>query len=173
MGNWQVTIEVLRKKNVYLFFSSLDITDDDINILRPVFEETKKNKQYTILWIPIVKDWTEELKAKFEILCSKMPWYVVQTFSPILGVKFIMDEWNYKGKPIVVHLNPQGKVEVPNVLDLIRAWGIKAFPFTKAVEDVICHEKNWIDNIVRGIDAIIPTWVRKSVNDLINASNIV
>lgn len=148
-----------------MFFSSLDISDEDINILRPVFDETKKNKQYTILWIPIVEVWTEDLKAKFNILCSKMPWLVVQSFSPIFGLKYVVEEWNYKGKPIVVHLNPQGKVEIPNVIHHLKVWGIKAFPFTKAIEDVITREMSWVDNIIRDIDPIIPTWVYIYVNE--------
>ena len=148
---------------MFLLITSLDITDAEISILRPIYEETKKNNQYTIVWIPIVDQWTDELKAKFETLCSKMPWYIVQYFSPISGIRFIKEEWQFKGKPIVVGLSPQGKVENPNALYLIKVWGVKAFPFDKTIEDIISKEKNWIGPVVNNIDPIIQTWVRISI----------
>ena len=75
-----------------LFISSLDISDEDISILKPIHEFTKKDNQYKIVWIPIVEQWTDDLRKKFEILKNKMPWYTVQYSGPIAGIKFIKEE---------------------------------------------------------------------------------
>ena len=143
-----------------LFISSLDISDDDINVLKPIYEATKKDNQYSIVWIPIVEQWTDDLKKKFDILRVKMPWYVVQYFSPIVGIRFIKEEWHFKGKPTVVVMNPQGQVENPNALHVIRLWGIKAFPFNKTKIDILSRETNWIAPVVSNIDPTITNWVR-------------
>uniref|UniRef100_A0A2N9EIX1 Sieve element occlusion N-terminal domain-containing protein n=1 Tax=Fagus sylvatica TaxID=28930 RepID=A0A2N9EIX1_FAGSY len=107
--NKLVNIDVLKKKNVLFFISGLDITIDEISIIKPIYEGIKKEDQYKIVWIPIVEQWTDELRKKFDFLRSKMPWYIVQYFSPIVGIKFIKEEWNFKNKPIVVVMNRQGK----------------------------------------------------------------
>lgn len=143
-----------------LFISSLEITDEDINILKPIYEATKKDNQYSIVWIPIVEHWTDELRKKFEIIRVKMPWYVVQYFSPIAGIRFIKEEWHFKGKPIVVVANPQGKVENPNALHAIRLYGMKAFPFNKTKIEVVSKDSDWVGSVVTKIDPAIATWVR-------------
>lgn len=155
----QVDIDVLRKTNVFLFITGLDITDDDISTLKPIYEGTKKDKEYKIVWIPIVEKWTTELQTKFVTLRSKMPWFTVQTSLTTIGIKFIKKEWNFKGKPTVVSLNPQGRVENPNALHLIRLWGMKAFPYNKTAEETISKERSWISPVVDNIDPVIQTWV--------------
>ncbi|KAF4365764.1 hypothetical protein F8388_003433 [Cannabis sativa] len=140
--NRQVNIDVLRRKNVYMFITGLDITDEDISSLKPVYDLTKKERvSYTIVWIPIVEQWTDELKKKYESLRMKMPWYSLHLFSPIAGLRFVKEQWEYKGKPMLVVTTPQGKVENLNALHLIRVWGIKAFPFDKKAEEVKDKEK--------------------------------
>ncbi|XP_004288434.1 PREDICTED: uncharacterized protein LOC101297774 [Fragaria vesca subsp. vesca] len=157
-----VSIEILRRKNVLFFISSLDITDDDISILKPVHEFTKKDNQYKIVWIPIVEQWTDELRKKFEILKNKMPWYTVQYSGPIAGIKFIKEEWNFKGKPLLVVMNPQGKVEHTNALHMIRVWGVKAFPFTETIEKELSSDSHGgIHSIVvDGIHPSVPSYIR-------------
>jgi len=88
----------------------------------------KKGDQYKIVWIPIVEQWTNNLRRKFEMLQSKMPWYIVQYFSTVAAIKFIKER--YHNKPIVWLMNPQGDVENEDALDLIRRHGMSAFPFT-------------------------------------------
>ncbi len=143
----QVNIDVLKKRNVLFFISGLDITIDEISIIKPIYEGIKKEDQYKIVWIPIVEQWTDELRKKFDFLRSKMPWYIVQYFSPIVGIKFIKEEWNFKNKPIVVVMNRQGKVEHPNALHMIRVWGMKAFPFTTTVEESLTNRVDGIGSI--------------------------
>ena len=142
-----------------LFISGLDISDDDVSVLMPVYESTRKDERYKIVWVPIVDQWTEEMKKKLEIVRSKMPWYVVKNYSPVAGIRFLKEQWEYKGKPTVVVMSPQGRVENPNALHLIRVWGMKAFPFDKSAQDNISKELNWIGPVVNNIHPTIQTWV--------------
>ncbi|XP_035547436.1 uncharacterized protein LOC108989452 [Juglans regia] len=64
--NKSVNIEVMKQKNVLFFISSLDITLEEISVLKPVYDEISKKDQYKIVWIPIVEQWTDDLKKKFE-----------------------------------------------------------------------------------------------------------
>ncbi|XP_030973475.1 protein SIEVE ELEMENT OCCLUSION B-like [Quercus lobata] len=155
-----VNIDVLKKKNVLLFISSLDITEEDISILRPIHDTIKKEDQYKIVWIPIVEQWTKELQKKFEILRFKMPWYVLQYYSPIAGIRFIKEKWHFKGKPTVVVLNHQGKVECENAMHMIRVWGIKAYPFTSTVEETLSASKEWIGSIGTGVHPSVDNWIK-------------
>ncbi|GMN74180.1 hypothetical protein TIFTF001_052329 [Ficus carica] len=159
--NKTVQIEVIRKRYVLLYITGLDISDDDISVLKPVYDATKKDDRYKIVWVPIVEQWTEEQRKKFEILRVKMPWYVVQYYSPIAGLKFVKEEWEYKGKPTLVVVNPQGKVENVNALHLIRVWGMKAFPFNKAAEEAISREREWIGPVVNNFHPSVQTWIKE------------
>ncbi|XP_062108826.1 protein SIEVE ELEMENT OCCLUSION B-like [Humulus lupulus] len=160
--NRTVNIDVLRRKNVFMFFAGLDITEEDISILKPVYDlVSKKEKSYTIVWIPIVEQWTDELKKKYEILRTKMPWYSLQLFSPLAGIRFIKEHWQYKGKPMLVVTTPQGKVENLNALHLIRVWGLKAFPFDRKAEEIISKERHWIGSVVNNVHPTIETWVKE------------
>lgn len=150
---------MLKKKNVLLFLSGLDVSIDEISILKPIYDGIRKDAQYKIIWIPIVEQWTDDLLKKFETFRSKMPWYTVQYFSPIVGIKFIKEEWNFKNKPIAVVMNPQGKVEHPNALNMIRVWGIKAFPFTTTVEETLSSKGDLMGTIWSDINPNLSGWV--------------
>ncbi|XP_048334289.2 protein SIEVE ELEMENT OCCLUSION B isoform X1 [Ziziphus jujuba] len=151
--NTTVSLEVLKKKKIFLFISTLEITEEDILYLKPVHEGTKRDENYKIVWIPMVDNWTPELQKKFEILRSKMPWYTIQSISVSVGIKFIKEEWNFKGKPSLVVMNHQGKIENTNALHLVKLWGIKAFPFDKAAEEKISSETSWIRPVILNIDS--------------------
>jgi hypothetical protein len=126
----QVSIDVLKKKNVLLFISSLNISSDDISTLIPIYIGIRKKKdKFKIVWIPIVEQWTDDLRMKFEMLQSDMPWYIVQYFSPVAGIKFIKEEWHFDNEPIVVVMNSQGDVKNKDALNSIRRFGMDAFPF--------------------------------------------
>lgn len=144
---------MLKKKDVFLFISTLDISEEELSILIPIYDHiTKIGIQYKILWVPIVEEWNDQLQEKFETLKTKMPWYVLNYFSPIKGIKFIKEEWQFKKKPLVVVLNPQGKILHPNAFHMIQIWGIKGFPFTISIEDSFTQSLIWIDSLVSGFD---------------------
>jgi hypothetical protein len=132
---------VLKEKNILLFISGLNIHRNDKSDLMSVYDGIKKKgDQYKIVWIPIVEQWTNNLRRKFEMLQSKMPWYIVQYFSVVVAIKFI-EEW-YDNKPIVWLMNPQGDVENEDALYLIRRYGMSAFPFTPFIRPVF-HTAYW------------------------------
>ncbi|KAE8007861.1 hypothetical protein FH972_004423 [Carpinus fangiana] len=139
--NKMVSIDVLEKKNLLLIISGLNIHKNLLNIHNNLLSELmliydgikEKGDQYKIVWIPIVEQWTDDLREKFEMLRSMMPWYIVQYSSPVAGIKFIKEEWHFNNEPIVVVMNPQGDVENEDALHLILQRGMRAFPFTRRV----------------------------------------
>ncbi|XP_028793452.1 protein SIEVE ELEMENT OCCLUSION B-like, partial [Neltuma alba] len=145
-----VSFEVLRKKNVFLFVSTLDITEEDVSIMRPVFEKIKTDDQYKIIWVPIVEEWNEALRKKFEFLKFKMPWLVLHHFECIKGFKFIKEEWQFKKQPMIVVMNPQGKIVHHNAFHLIQVWGLQAFPFTAKEEERLIYEASWVVSLFPG-----------------------
>ncbi|KAI9123089.1 hypothetical protein K1719_005978 [Acacia pycnantha] len=147
-----VSFEALRKKNVFLFVSTLDITDEDISILRPVYEKIKTDNRYKIFWVPIVEEWNEALTKKFENLKTKMPWFVLHHFGSIKGFKFIEKEWNFKMKTMFVPMSPQGKILNRNVnaFRLLQSWGLEAFPFTDKEEERLVEEASCVQLLFPG-----------------------
>jgi hypothetical protein len=126
---------MLKKKNVLLLISGLDISMNDISIMKSIYDGILRRKgnesdTYKIVWIPVVEQWTDDgLQKKFEMLRSIMPWYTVQYFSPLAGIKFIKEEWYFENEPIVVKMNLQGDVLNENAFPMIREKGMRAFPF--------------------------------------------
>ncbi|CAL2225014.1 unnamed protein product [Prunus armeniaca] len=98
-----VEVDILTKMNVLLLLSDLDISDKYISLLTSIYDFTKKNDDYKIVWIPIVEEWTLELQEKFETLRGKMSWYMVaKTSAPIAGIKYVKEDWEFDGKPMLV-----------------------------------------------------------------------
>ncbi|XP_062177897.1 protein SIEVE ELEMENT OCCLUSION B-like isoform X3 [Alnus glutinosa] len=133
--NEQVSIDVLKEKNLLLFISGLNIHKNDKSDSMSIYDEIKKKgDQYKIVWIPIVEQWTYYSRKQFEdsksmIQRKMMSWYIVQSFSAVAGLKLIEDH-RYVNKPIVLLMNPQGDVENKDAPDLIRRLGMSAFPCT-------------------------------------------
>ncbi|CAL8989822.1 unnamed protein product [Prunus brigantina] len=115
---------------LFLFFSSLNISDRDISDVNLVYEEVKKRERgegmYKIVWIPVVEKWNEKAQQDFERWRAKMPWYAAECRSPRLHLK---NKWHYKDKPILVVMNLLGQVKNPNALPSIRKDGMEKFPF--------------------------------------------
>ncbi|CAL8989852.1 unnamed protein product [Prunus brigantina] len=156
-----VRIDILRTKNVLLFISSLEISVDYIARLRTIYDFTKDNNEYEIVWIPIVEKWTEDLQHKFETLRAKMPWYTVgQAGALIAGIKYIKEDWNFNGKPMMVVLNTKSQLQHFNALRMIWIWGCQAFPFTqeKEVQLLLSLQDTWFSAITDGIDTQISEW---------------
>jgi hypothetical protein len=144
---------VLEKKNVLLLFSGLDISTFEISILKPINDGIRNDDKLKIVWIPIVEQWTDDLEKKFEKLRSQVVRYSVRYSAPAGGIRFIEKKWKFDNKPILVVMNPQGKVEHLNALHRIWAWVMTAHPFTKAAEERLVKElkANWIGDIMTEI----------------------
>ncbi|KAK7268778.1 hypothetical protein RIF29_21486 [Crotalaria pallida] len=148
-----VDISVLNKKNVYFFMSTLDITDKEISELTPVYDATKTDEQYKIVWIPIMEELNDQLLQKFEELKTKVPWYVVHMpLGNKAGIRYIKENWHFTMNPLVALLSPQGKVDNTCVIETIRVHGPTAFPFRKVDVERVEKELRWIESVVVGID---------------------
>jgi len=172
--NKQVGIEVLKKKDVFLFISTLDISEEDISILIPIYDHLKKTgSQYKIVWIPVVEEWTDKLREKFDSLKLNMPWYVLHHFAPIKGIKYIKEEWHFNQNPFVVVLSPQGKILHQNAFHMIQVWGVKGFPYTEDKEKLLILESMWVESLLVDIDPKIK-WVSiLLVTNLFKTFNII
>ncbi|KAE9619182.1 hypothetical protein Lal_00047965 [Lupinus albus] len=160
-GETQVSIEVLQKKDIFLFFSTLDITENDFDHLIPIYNTIKTKKQYKILWVPIVEEWNDQLRIQFEFLKSKMPWYVLYNSEPIRGIKFIKENLHFTNKPTIVVLSPQAKILHLNAFYMIEVWGMSGFPFTETIQESLTLESSWIHSLVKDINPHIPQWFKQ------------
>lgn len=158
----QVEINSLKGKSVFLFISGLHISSDDISILEPFIDKTQKEEQYRIIWIPFVKQWTEDLKKKFKTLGSSKMLYVAMDYSlPISTNRYINQKWNFKfNEPLIVAFNQQGKVECKNAIHMIRVCRVEAFPFTRAREETLLMEKGLIGVTATHVVSQIENWVK-------------
>ncbi|KAK3414904.1 hypothetical protein EUGRSUZ_H00206 [Eucalyptus grandis] len=151
-------IEYLRRKNVLLLISDLKLSSHDLSILVKIYNEPKFHENHEILWIPVVDQDSEDLPNVFENLQSQMPW--CSTHYPTLinkvAIRSIKEKWHFRNEPIVVVLDPQGKVESQNAMSMIRMWGFNAFPFTDGVVVTLWRRRDisWFELLVN--DSIAP-----------------
>ncbi|RVW78581.1 Protein SIEVE ELEMENT OCCLUSION B [Vitis vinifera] len=148
----------------------LDFPRDELSILEQIYNESRVHAtrmEYEIVWIPIVDrfaEWTDPLQSQFETLQTTMPWYSV--YSPSLiekpVIRFIREVWHFRNKPILVVLDPQGKVVSPNAIHMMWIWGSTAFPFTSLREEALWREETWkLELLVDGIDPTILSWIKE------------
>ncbi|XP_021822076.1 protein SIEVE ELEMENT OCCLUSION B-like [Prunus avium] len=159
-----VHIDVLRTTNVLLFISSLDISEDYISLLKTIYDFTKKSNEYKIVWVPVVEKWTTELQVKFETLRVKMPWYTVgQAGAHIAGIKYIKEDWNFHGKPMLVVLNSKSELQHSNALRMISIWGKEAFPFDQKKEEelLLSLRDTWFTAVIDGIHTSVTEWIKQ------------
>lgn len=161
----RVHLDTLRRKNVLLLISGLDISQEELYILEQSYTESKIHA-YEIVWIPVVDHsmpWTEAMQVQFENLQASMPWYSVHNPSMIQNavIKFFRDDWHFKGKPILVVLDPQGRVLSPNAIHMMWIWQTHAFPFTSTREELLWEQESWrLELLVNGIDPTVTDWIR-------------
>ncbi|GMH16761.1 hypothetical protein Nepgr_018602 [Nepenthes gracilis] len=164
----QVQLEVLRGKNVLLLISDLNISKEELSMLERIYNDTKLH-QYEVVWIPIVDRsirWTDAVQARFEGLLGPMRWYSVYQPSKLDAavIKFVRDDWNFMGKPILVVLDPQGKVVNLNAIHMMWIWGSTAIPFTSKKEEELWMGGSWkLELLVDAMyiyDQRISDWIR-------------
>ncbi|KAL9404168.1 hypothetical protein Peur_001140 [Populus x canadensis] len=168
----RVHLDVLRRKNVLLLISGLDMSTDELSILEQIYNESRHHgarldSQYEVVWVPIVDrsvQWSDPMKGKFESMQSSMPWFTVYHPSLIekAVMRFIKEVWHFRNKPILVVLDPQGKVVCPNALHMMWIWGSNAFPFTSLREESLWKDETWrLELLVDGIDPAILNWIKE------------
>ena len=158
----QVEIDVLKGKSVFLFISDLEISNDDISMLQKIFDKAGKEKeeQYKIVWIPFVEQLREGLDKEFETKRSTMSWYVARYYLPKASCRFIKKQWNFKVKPLLVVLNPQGKMECENAIQIFSIYGVKAFLFTSAKVKTRETDFSWLWSPIINANSEIENWVK-------------
>ncbi|KAJ0564040.1 putative sieve element occlusion [Helianthus annuus] len=166
----RVSLEVLRKRNVLLLISGLDLSRDELSILEQIYSESRIQGSridalYDVVWVPIVDpyvEYTDAMHTQFEDMKNGMPWYSVNHPSNIDRAvkKSIGDRWHFRNKPILVVLDPQGRELSPNALHMMWIWGSTAFPFTTAREEALWRDETWrLELLVSGMDPTILNWV--------------
>lgn len=122
--------QVLKGKNVLLFISEADISEDDFLTLKTIHASLEiKHQDYKIVWIPVVEKWTPKATQDFNKWKNKMPWYVACYDKQTVGIKYIKKKWQFSYKSMVAVLNSQGAIECLDAMQMIRAWETHAFPF--------------------------------------------
>ncbi|KAI9177381.1 hypothetical protein LWI28_014490 [Acer negundo] len=168
----RVNIDVLRRKNVLLLISDLNISHDELSILEQIYTESRQHatrlvNQYEVVWIPVVDrsiPWDETMQNRFEYIQSQMPWYTVHhpTLIEKAVIRFTKEVWHFRNKPILVVLDPQGKVVSPNAIHMMWIWGSNAFPFTSLKEEALWKEESWrLELLIDGIDPELLKWIRE------------
>ncbi|KAL6351613.1 hypothetical protein AAG906_040967 [Vitis piasezkii] len=166
----KVSLDILRRKNVLLFISELEVPHEELFILDQMYQEsrqdpTRPESQYEVVWMPMVDrstPWTEEKNRQFETLKSMMPWHSVDHPSSIdlAVIKYIKEMWGFNKKPLLVVLDPQGRVVNNNAIHMMWIWGSLAFPFTSLREEGLWKGETWrMELLADTIDPIIHNWI--------------
>ncbi|KAF7144107.1 hypothetical protein RHSIM_Rhsim05G0212000 [Rhododendron simsii] len=166
-SNRQVSLDVLRRKNVLLFISEPDLTyDKGLFILRVLYNASRQHpsrpeSQYEIVWLPAVDRSAPWIKAmQFERRKASMPWYSVYDpsllYPPV--IKYIKEVWHFNKTPLLVVLDPQGNVVNTNAIHMMWIWGNLAFPFTTAREDGLWREATSLIELLAYLP-LISTWI--------------
>ncbi|KAK3026052.1 hypothetical protein RJ639_042544 [Escallonia herrerae] len=144
----RVDIDVLRRKMVLLYISDLDISPDELMIFTILYQDIHPDPSI----VDRSTSWTDENQQKFEHIQNVMPWYSVWHPSLVdpAVIKYIKEVWHFSKKPIVVVLDPQGKVVNTNALHMMWIWGSMAFPFTSLREEALCKEETWSMEFLAG-----------------------
>ncbi|KAK8924006.1 hypothetical protein KSP39_PZI019263 [Platanthera zijinensis] len=170
MTKKRVSLDVLRRKIVMFFISDLEISNEELFVLVQIYNDThhgKIERHYEVVWLPITDryhPWTENREADFNRLAANMPWYTLHhpTLLQPAVVRYVRDAWHFDKKPILVVLDPQGRVVCPNAIHMIWIWGSLAYPFTSNREEALWKEETWrLELLVDEIDPAILTWIRE------------
>ena len=166
----QVSIDVLRNKNVLLLISDLDLSNEEYFIVDQIYTESKQQptrleSQYEVVWLPVMDrttPWNDEKGQKFEAIQASISWYSVYhplMLDPVV-IKYIKEVWHFNKKALLVVLDPQGKVVNPNAIHMCWIWGNMAFPFTSLKEKELWKETPLtIELLADTIDQSILNWV--------------
>ncbi|CAK7332481.1 unnamed protein product [Dovyalis caffra] len=78
----RASLDVLRRKNVLLLISDLELSHEELSMLQTMYRDARKNpeSQFEVVWLPVVDiytPWNETKQQQFEDFQSKMPWYSV------------------------------------------------------------------------------------------------
>ncbi|KAI7996495.1 Protein SIEVE ELEMENT OCCLUSION B [Camellia lanceoleosa] len=163
----RVSIDVLVRKNVLLLISNLDFSHEEHFILGQMYTKSRQHPTttYEVVWFPIVDrttTWDEVEQRKFKSIQVSMPWFSVHHPSLLdpTAIKYIKEFWHFNKKPLLVVLDPHGKVVNPNAIHMCWIWGNMAFPCTTFTEEALWEGSTWtIELLADTIDQSILNWI--------------
>ncbi|KAJ6903857.1 hypothetical protein NC651_021125 [Populus alba x Populus x berolinensis] len=166
----RASLDLLRRKNVLLLISDLEPSHEEFSMLQQMYSEAREQpgraeNQYEIVWLPVMDrstPWNETKKKQYEDFQSSMPWYSVYhpSLLDVAVIRYIKEVWHFNEKPLLVVLDPQGKVVNPNAIHMMWIWGSLAFPFTSLREEGLWKEETWkIDLLADNIDPTLSSWI--------------
>ncbi|PRQ40118.1 putative sieve element occlusion [Rosa chinensis] len=168
----RVDIDVLKRKVVILFLSDLDVAqENEYMIAHQMYDEkrqfpTRPESQYEIVWVPIVDNWNEAKYQQFENLKNDMEWYSVfhpSVVSPTV-IRYIrkQDKWNFVKKPLLVVVDPQGKIVHTNAVHMMCVFGSAAYPFTNNRERLLWENETWrMELLADSLDQNLLGWIHE------------
>nr|XP_043626821.1 protein SIEVE ELEMENT OCCLUSION B-like [Erigeron canadensis] len=170
----RVKIDILKKMTVLLLISDLQLPLEELSVLDQKYREARHNptraeSQFEIVWLAMVPNskTTQSKDAdqiKFEALRNMMPWYCVAHPSLIepAGIKYIKEVWHFNTKPLLVVMDPQGRIVNTNAFNMMWIWGFQAFPFTSQREESLWQEETWrMELLTDSIEPMIFNWISK------------
>ncbi|KAH1038207.1 hypothetical protein J1N35_039950 [Gossypium stocksii] len=126
--------EKLRNKHVLFLISDLNISIEEINVLKSLYE--KNEGKYEIVWLPIVglSAYDEKAKARFWELRQMTKWIGVEpSIIEEEVIQYIKRDWHFIKEAIAVSVNKEGEITCLNALPMLWTWGNRAFPFTDKI----------------------------------------
>ncbi|KAI3504563.1 hypothetical protein L1887_26137 [Cichorium endivia] len=162
----RINVDVLRKTNVLLLISDLEITHEEIITLTQIYKHSRtiSDLNYEIVWVPVVDTltWNESQQHKLEQLQSMMTWHMIHhpnLLEPAV-IKYIKETWKFEKKTILVTLDQKGKVQSTNALHMMWIWRNRAYPFSTTQEESLWKEESWtLRLLVDNIDERIVQWI--------------
>ncbi|KAG6532324.1 protein SIEVE ELEMENT OCCLUSION B-like isoform X1 [Zingiber officinale] len=158
--------EVLTKKTVMLYVSDLSIITkaEELAMLKARYM-SQSHQQHEIVWLPIIDDYTADMKKTFYDLVTDMPWYALNPVCLKREAKqYIKEKWMHEKKTSLVVLD-QGKVVCHDALHQVRIWKKLDFSFTVEESYSLWRNVSWkLDLFEDHFDAATKEWVRKNNN---------
>ncbi|GJZ78144.1 sieve element occlusion B-like protein [Tanacetum coccineum] len=145
-----------------------DISHEEVLVLTRIYKESRRvqpDLHYEVVWEPVVDNlmtWNDSHQHKLEQLQLMMTWHMLQHPTLLIPavIKYIKQVWNFEKKPILVVLDPQGRVTSPNALHMVWIWGNIAYPFTSIKEDSLWKEQSLtLELLVDSIDRNRLDWI--------------
>lgn len=163
-----VQVGLMRRKHLLLLISDLDVSHEVIELLKQLLNDSREKPdgliQFEVIWMPVVDMYSRpNWSVAFEKLRETMPWLAIHPTVMIQQhvINYIKEELHFTRKPIVVTVDPQGRVTCKNALHMLWIWGNKAFPFSDDKEAALWKTQTWnLDLLVPGpTDADLGHWV--------------
>ncbi|KAF8390538.1 hypothetical protein HHK36_025065 [Tetracentron sinense] len=165
----KIGVSELLNKEVILLVSKPELLplEELFLLVQQIYDQPHHKKlegSYDIIWVPIPSSstWTDAEEKDFNRLSNSLPWYSIR--QPWLlssaVVNHIKQVWQFEGHPLMVVLDPQGRVTNSNAIDMVLIWGAMAYPFSTVREVELWEEAKWtLQLMIDEIDPLISMWV--------------